>query len=202
MRNNRSAVKSRPKKFRWSDHHYINRNLALDLANTIVYRDILERREDRLRSKASLREWSRAGGYGASAAADVRLGEVLAAREAIDRFFRLAAAGRLDMRAWRKLVQLYAAAVPARGHAKPVGGLSLPPDGARPAGLVAHALHSALDLAFSRHFTRLKICPGCGWLFIDRTRNGRKRWCIMALCGNRNKMHRYYQRKRGARLTT
>lgn len=41
-------------------------------------------------------------------------------------------------------------------------------------------------------------CPGagCGWLFL---RNGRaRRWCIMALCGNRAKARRFAERRRGA----
>lgn len=41
-------------------------------------------------------------------------------------------------------------------------------------------------------------CPGhgCGWLFL---RNGRpRRWCIMALCGNRAKARRHAQRRREA----
>lgn len=39
-------------------------------------------------------------------------------------------------------------------------------------------------------------CPGhgCGWLFL---RNGRpRRWCIMALCGNRAKARRHAERQR------
>lgn len=36
---------------------------------------------------------------------------------------------------------------------------------------------------------RLKACPGpdCAWVFRDTTRNGSRRWCDMAGCGNRAK---------------
>ncbi len=36
---------------------------------------------------------------------------------------------------------------------------------------------------------RFKACPGpgCGWVFRDVTRNGSRRWCDMAACGNRAK---------------
>ncbi|HZQ68311.1 MAG TPA: ABATE domain-containing protein [Terriglobales bacterium] len=34
----------------------------------------------------------------------------------------------------------------------------------------------------------------CGWLFLDTTKNHRRRWCDMKTCGNRNKARRYYQR--------
>jgi predicted RNA-binding Zn ribbon-like protein len=38
-------------------------------------------------------------------------------------------------------------------------------------------------------------CPGegCGWLFADRRR--RRRWCSMAVCGNRAKARRYAARR-------
>jgi predicted RNA-binding Zn ribbon-like protein len=40
-------------------------------------------------------------------------------------------------------------------------------------------------------------CPGhdCGWLFLDP--RGRRRWCTMAVCGNREKARRHAQRTRG-----
>jgi predicted RNA-binding Zn ribbon-like protein len=82
-------------------------------------------------------------------------------------------------------------------------GLRLSIDGKRRpyASLLSRVLHAAIELAFSPDFTKVKICPGCGWLFIDRTRNGAKRWCIATLCGNRYKMHRYYRRQRRAALS-
>jgi predicted RNA-binding Zn ribbon-like protein len=36
--------------------------------------------------------------------------------------------------------------------------------------------------------------PTCGWLFLDTSRNGRRRWCDMAHCGNRAKARRHYQK--------
>ncbi len=43
----------------------------------------------------------------------------------------------------------------------------------------------------------LKDCANasCGWLFVDRSRRGNRRWCEMRECGNRAKARRYYQRK-------
>ena len=32
---------------------------------------------------------------------------------------------------------------------------------------------------------KLKICPNCSWLFLDRSRNSSRLWCDMAVCGNR-----------------
>jgi predicted RNA-binding Zn ribbon-like protein len=42
-------------------------------------------------------------------------------------------------------------------------------------------------------------CCLCGWLFVDRSRNGNRRWCDMRTCGSRDKMRRYYRSKRSTR---
>jgi len=57
---------------------------------------------------------------------------------------------------------------------------------------------SAAELLIDGDLTRLRVCPGCfcGWMFLDRTRNGKRRWCEMEICGSRNKMRRYHQRQR------
>jgi predicted RNA-binding Zn ribbon-like protein len=36
----------------------------------------------------------------------------------------------------------------------------------------------------------------CAWLFLDRSRNGTRRWCDMAVCGNREKARRFQRRSR------
>jgi predicted RNA-binding Zn ribbon-like protein len=45
---------------------------------------------------------------------------------------------------------------------------------------------------------RTRVCDGprCGWLFIDGSKAGRRRWCDMATCGNAAKSRRYQDRKR------
>lgn len=42
-------------------------------------------------------------------------------------------------------------------------------------------------------FERLKVCPGdgCGYAFVDRSRNRSRRWCAMTLCGNQSKVRTY-----------
>lgn len=53
---------------------------------------------------------------------------------------------------------------------------------------------SAVDLLRTGPLQRLGRCPGCGWLFLDTSRNGQRRWCSMATCGSRTKAARYYAR--------
>ena len=57
--------------------------------------------------------------------------------------------------------------------------------------------HSAAQLLASPSLTRVKECgdPHCGWLFLDTSRNGTRRWCSMEDCGNRNKARRHHHRK-------
>jgi predicted RNA-binding Zn ribbon-like protein len=59
---------------------------------------------------------------------------------------------------------------------------------------------SALDLLCSSNAARIRLCEGdeCGWVFIDDSRSGRRRWCSMSDCGARAKARRHYQRAKFA----
>ncbi|MEM9470689.1 MAG: CGNR zinc finger domain-containing protein [Pseudomonadota bacterium] len=62
---------------------------------------------------------------------------------------------------------------------------------------------SALSILMDeRERKRLKMCPGngCGWLFIDETKNARRTWCSMETCGNRAKAARHYARSKASTL--
>src|SRR5262245_31734132 len=56
------------------------------------------------------------------------------------------------------------------------------------------------ELLSSDELDLLRACanPGCGWLFLDRSRRGNRRWCDMQVCGSRAKARRYYFRRRAA----
>lgn len=60
-------------------------------------------------------------------------------------------------------------------------------------------LDSAADLLTSDRRTRIGQCAddrGCGWLFLDATKNRSRRWCAMGDCGNRAKARRHRERRR------
>lgn len=59
---------------------------------------------------------------------------------------------------------------------------------------VVAVLWRTAELLTSADAHRVRSCPGraCGWLFIDRS--GRRRWCTMATCGNREKARRFAAR--------
>ena len=59
-------------------------------------------------------------------------------------------------------------------------------------------VRSAADLLTSDELDRVKECAddkGCGWLFMDRSRNRSRVWCDMKDCGNRAKARRFYKRR-------
>jgi predicted RNA-binding Zn ribbon-like protein len=57
---------------------------------------------------------------------------------------------------------------------------------------------SLADLVCTEDFTHVKACegPSCTLLFADRTRGSVRRWCSMAVCGNRAKQAAYRERAR------
>jgi predicted RNA-binding Zn ribbon-like protein len=55
---------------------------------------------------------------------------------------------------------------------------------------------SAAELLTSDRLSRTRVCAddrGCGYLFIDTSRNRSRRWCSMDSCGNRAKARRHYK---------
>jgi predicted RNA-binding Zn ribbon-like protein len=57
--------------------------------------------------------------------------------------------------------------------------------------------HEAARVLTGAALGRLKECAGheCGWLFVDRSKNGKRRWCEMEVCGNRAKARRFHARR-------
>ena len=61
------------------------------------------------------------------------------------------------------------------------------------AGLVIPIVESAADALILGELSRVRRCadPRCQRVFYDNTKNGRRRWCDMATCGNRAKAARH-----------
>lgn len=57
---------------------------------------------------------------------------------------------------------------------------------------------AAAELLTSDDLAYVRQCASdtCAWLFLDKTKNHRRRWCDMKTCGNRDKARRYYQRQK------
>jgi predicted RNA-binding Zn ribbon-like protein len=60
-------------------------------------------------------------------------------------------------------------------------------------------VRSAAELLVSNDALRIDECGAedCGWQFVDRSRNGLRRWCQMEVCGTREKSRRRALKRTG-----
>ena len=60
---------------------------------------------------------------------------------------------------------------------------------------------SAAELMATGRWRAVRECASdtCTWMFLDTSKNHSRRWCEMARCGNRDKVHRFRARSRRAR---
>ena len=70
-----------------------------------------------------------------------------------------------------------------------------------PSKVLIPIAESFVDLLCYGNLDYLRMCenPDCMLYFYDTTKNHRRRWCSMAVCGNRAKAAKFYQ-KRKARV--
>jgi len=193
----------------WTPHRFTGGILALDAANTVVLRDDPEKTFDRFDDPAEIARFAdAASGFRAAELGGRRLAApspaeiapvVLSIREATDSLFRRAvlkgaiATGELPgfLNACADGLARSRTEIGAPG--KPFG------DPATPIAFEAALAVSALSLLREDTIARLRICPNCSWLFVDRSRNSSRLWCDMAVCGNRQKASRHYRRRTAAR---
>jgi predicted RNA-binding Zn ribbon-like protein len=128
----------------------------------------------------------------------------VALRELLYRLFGAIATGQQPKAS--DLHALQSAYIDALRHAEPrPGGAGYTwqwPQGAETLERIGWLItQSAVDLLTSPRVGRVKMCAspdGCGWLFLDTSKNGSRRWCSMEVCGSRAKMRRLYARRRQA----
>jgi predicted RNA-binding Zn ribbon-like protein len=186
-------------------------SLALDFANTAGGRFLPEPSEH-LHTPADVVDWSMHAGA-ADAATARRAGAVIAKdseeggkllrhavqlREAIHRAGMAIAHGEETATADLDIVKDFARKAIAAAALVPAdAGYAFDFSGAPTEfALLGQVAWSAIELLQHGRLDRLKECPGddCGWLFIDTSKNGSRRWCDMATCGNRSKVNRHRHR--------
>ena len=198
---------------------YVGGDVALDLVNTVDWTpDGLV--DERLAGYDALTRWAEGAGV-LPAATGAALRERAAARPAE------AGAALAEAHALRALLERAFAAVAAdrpvpadaldaldRAFGDALGRLRLAADAADPRRVTwawrgwGEALDcplwpvvwGAARLLASEERARVRRCgaPRCGWMYVDRSRNGLRRWCQTDVCGAREKARRYHARKRGA----
>jgi predicted RNA-binding Zn ribbon-like protein len=165
---------------------------ALDFCNTRAgWGDTVPK--EYLQSYAHLAVWARAAGLVGRVDEESGGAEVLERALALREALYAVCTGRANERSWRLVAgEAEHAACAARLTA---AGWRHPEDAGAELPLLAVA-RAAADLVTSPRLERVASCPGdgCGWLFLDR--GGRRRWCTMAICGNRAKARRHAARAR------
>jgi predicted RNA-binding Zn ribbon-like protein len=197
---------------------------ALDLVNTV---DWTSRGpvEDRLTDYERLTRWAEGAGvlmprmgadFRALASdrprdAEIALREATQLRWALRQVFiavahegsiaRLPAAGELNAALARALAQLQVVSVPGGGREGPAMQWSWRDAGNRLDSIMWPVVRSAADLLVSDEAGRVRECggPECGWMYVDRSRNGLRRWCEMESCGTREKSRRRASRRTAER---
>jgi len=186
------------------DYEFLAGNLALDFTNTVHSHGLADPRDD-LKTADDLIDW-------ASQAGLLREGEIrqlrkappdeahfrqaLALRELLYAIFSRARIGRKPDP--EKLKAFQGSYQNAIRHAEfhPVGDhyqLAWPTVTSPLDRALWQITRSAAELLTSEALTHVRQCSGetCSWLFVDTSRNGRRRWCDMRACGNRAKVRRF-----------
>ncbi|MBI1775528.1 MAG: CGNR zinc finger domain-containing protein [Proteobacteria bacterium] len=191
--------------------------LCLDLVNTVGWRMRAGPEDwERLRDYDDLLDWSvHAGALGAFEGkrlsrlakrhpkeTEAALARARALREAVYRILMRLIDGLSPTAEDLAIINAELARAPTRRSLVRSGariGWDAPADSDRLDRMLSPLVWSAADLMASHRTQRVKQCggEGCGWLFVDESRNASRRWCSMESCGNRAKAKRHYARHRG-----
>jgi predicted RNA-binding Zn ribbon-like protein len=177
---------------------------ALDFVNTVDWTDAGQV-DERLTDYEALVRWSVEAGLLSGSAGDrlrraaaahprearAALAEAIRTRAILHEVFSAVAEGRRQGTALRELNALVGDAM---------GRLVLSDTlrwewreaGARLDAMLWPVIRSAAELLSSGEVGQIRVCggPACGWMFVDRSRNGLRRWCQMRTCGTREKTRR------------
>ena len=198
---------------RFEERDFVGGDAALDFVNTVTGRDVEPR--DWLDGYPRLLEWAghadllpkrtlRALARKAErepAAASKALARAKSLREALYELAASLASGRAPRKESLELLQEYwIAGTKAQALAFDDGRLTaeLDPDADDLDLIAAMVAYRLVQFVLPLPMERLRLCegPNCSWLFIDRSKGGRRRWCDMAVCGNAAKSRRFYARER------
>jgi predicted RNA-binding Zn ribbon-like protein len=192
--------------------------VCLDFVNTAGSR-LTDRPSEYLLSYEDLLDWGRQAGLLApektedlsrQAALDPEgaretLSRALALREAIHRLISRAVAGEAKDESDLSALNRELSIALSRLRVIPAGGAygwgwdrSQDDGGSLLDSPLWPVAQSAAELLTSPKLARVKVCAGegCGWVFLDESRNGSRRWCDSRDCGNRERVRRHLARKR------
>jgi len=186
--------------------------LSLRFANTVAWRG-MEHPEERLPNPQDLLDWCVGAGlltpdHARGIRAQWRERPAEAAtfhrkavdlREAMYRLFQAAIRSKVLQDADLRALNAALAQAPPRVRIVPDDGhfgWFVKSTRAATSLMLAPVVWSAADLIAGSELPRLRQCANerCGWLFLDESRGGNRRWCSMEECGNQAKARRHYLR--------
>jgi predicted RNA-binding Zn ribbon-like protein len=174
---------------------------AVDFVNTVVWRGDPARRVDHLLDYADLVAWCHHASVLTSAEArDLMLAPTGEARRVLTRAKQLREALHQMWVARPSdssavIDDAYRAAL--RNRRLDVAGDAVTwADDLSPRMPVDRIAVAAVELLTSMALSRVRQCGdgACGWLFLDTSHRGNRRWCSAADCGNRDRARRHYER--------
>lgn len=185
---------------------------ALDFTNTVGWHAGADQVEH-FHSYGDLLDWAgdarvltpqqlaalREKGAARPAAARAALRRAIAMRELIYRIYAAVARQRTPARG--DLERLHKEQIEALQHASVHWSGALANTFAKSDDLLAPVypvVLAAVELLQSDELARVRQCANdpCGWLFVDRSRNGSRRWCSSSDCGNESRVRRFRARSR------
>jgi predicted RNA-binding Zn ribbon-like protein len=194
--------------------------VSLDFVNTVSWR-LTDRPSEYLRSYEDLLDWGRQAGSLAleeteglarqamldPEGARETLSRALALREATHRTISMAIAGETQDESDLSPLNRELSIALSHLRVMPAGGAygwrwdrSGDDGGTRLDSPLWPVAQSAAELLTYPKLGRVKVCAGegCGWVFLDESRNGSRRWCDSRDCGNRERVRRHLARKRAS----
>lgn len=168
-------------------------DLTMDFVNTVE----LEKAEEQLTDPVALSGWLADRGL-LAAGTSLRQADLSAAielREAL-RQAMLANNGEAPPGDWVAHLEAVASAGEL-GVRFGADGARIAPRGEGLPGALAGLLVPVAEAMADGSWGRVKACRAhdCHWAFYDRSRNGSGTWCEMAVCGNREKVRAYRERR-------
>jgi predicted RNA-binding Zn ribbon-like protein len=168
----------------------------LELVRLFVNTADLEDGSDELSDRAALQAWLAAHGLGvgeAATTADLHAARCL--REAI-RGLLLENNGMSVRQESAVTIGRTAARARLALRFEPSGSIRFEPAAGGVAGALGRLVGIVAVAMAAGTWSRLKACQAdrCGWAFYDHARNRSRRWCSMAVCGNRTKARVYRKR--------
>ena len=189
-------------------YQFVAGNLALDFVNTVAFRADPRKTVDHLQNAEEVHRWASQadlpdrGAINAARVGTAELRQIQAVREQLFAvFYAIASNGRIPAATLARVGNALHDCS-AKQYLSIEGGevrWTWQPGARCKDYLLYPVLTAATELLTSVSRGSVRQCEdaGCGWLFLDRSNAGTRRWCSMADCGNRHKARKYYRREAG-----